>query len=136
MGHYICSTRENARYWFNWSCCGVTMLIFIQSIFVASNLITIVCISHSIVLIISLSQFQLVYIHYGRKSFAFVLLKFYVFYHNGHIFDVSLQILEVFQVMLNHYQLQQMKIKKRSVRNVDHTNLQELIIVENVIVVL
>ena len=38
MGKYLCSTREDARYWFNWNCCGIFTCVFIHGLFIWSNL--------------------------------------------------------------------------------------------------
>lgn len=42
MGSYLCSTKENGRYWFNWNCCAITIVVFIHFLFTASNLFLVV----------------------------------------------------------------------------------------------
>lgn len=43
MGHYLCSTEEGSKYWFNWSCSGIATCITIHCIFVFANVVEMVC---------------------------------------------------------------------------------------------
>lgn len=39
MGRYLCSTKEESKYWLNWSFSGITTCIVIHGIFISTNII-------------------------------------------------------------------------------------------------